>query len=161
MVVPDSLHLFLRISDQLIVQLIQNLKRADNIEKNVDKNRCQHMLRFEKFVASLCIPWSIYTNRDTGLFQYRDFTRPEHRKIQQHIKLDDIIPNHPKLESIKYLWAKFSEIMSLLKADNVDPKFFERQARSWVAKYSSTFQLKDVTPYTVHACVYEPSVRIS
>ena len=105
------------------------------------------MLRFEKFVASLCIPWSIYTNRDTGMFQYRDFTGPEHRKIQQHIKLHDIIPNHPKLESIKYLWAKFSEIMSLLKADNVDPKFFEREARSWVAKYSSTFQSKDVTPY--------------
>lgn len=104
-VIPDPLHLFLRISDQLIIHLIQIMKRADNIVKNgknVDKSLCTNLMAFEKFLQKPSIPWSIFTNKDTGQLQYRDFTGPEHKKIQQHINLDRLIPNHPKLESIKY-----------------------------------------------------------
>ncbi len=130
--------------------MIQILKHADNIVKNgknVDKSLCTNLLAFEKFLQKLSIPWSIFTNKDTGQLQYRDFTGPEHKKIQQHINLDCLIPNHPKLESIKYLWDEFGKIISIMKDVHVEPHSVESQARTWGAKYALTFQAKDITPY--------------
>ena len=149
-VVPDSLHLFLQISDQLINQLIQILKTKDNIKKNErvkDKQNYKNIIAFEKFVKKLSIPWIFTTNKDSGRFTYRDFTGPEHTKIQQHINLDELIPWHEKLSEIKWLWNEFSQIMKLIKEDGVDPMTVESWCRAWVDKYGSTFLRKDVTPY--------------
>ena len=80
-VVPDTLHLFLRISDQLLSQLIQILRHKDNVSKstkNVDIKKCKNIAVFESFVKDLNIPWCFLTNKDTGKLQFRDFTGPEH-----------------------------------------------------------------------------------
>ncbi len=149
-VVPDPLHLFLRISDQLITQLVQIMRYRDNVNKhskNVHVDKCTNLHRFQKFVGDLKIPWNFFTNKDSGLMQYRDFTGIEHLKIQKNIKLEDLIPCHPKLEGIKWLWQEFREIIALIKADSPNSKSIEERSRTWVSTYAKTFQAKDVTPY--------------
>ena len=59
-IIPDPLHLYLRISDQLIRQLVLFIRTADNIskkQKNVDKSKCMLVLKFKNFVQGLCIDW--------------------------------------------------------------------------------------------------------
>ena len=149
-VVPDPLHLFLRISDQLVNQLVQILRHKDNIgknSKNVDMTNCQNIASFEKFVKDMNIPWFFMTNKDTGLLQFRDFTGPEHKKIQDNIKLENLISWHPKLDNIKWLWEEFRHIIIAMKEPGADSDSVETRSRAWVGKYAETFLAKDVTPY--------------
>ena len=53
-VVPDTLHLYSRISDQLVTQLIQILRHKDNVNKqskNIDIRNCDNLSRFESLLA--------------------------------------------------------------------------------------------------------------
>ena len=114
---PDTLHPFLRISDQLIAQFLQILRHKDHVKtsRNVDIKKCDKIKKFQDFVDKLSISWQSYTYNSTGQMQYRDFTGPEHLKIQDKIDLDDLFPWHPKLENIEWLWREFTSIMSLMK----------------------------------------------
>jgi hypothetical protein len=149
-VVVDPLHLFLRISDQLVLQLTQILRHKDNVgksSKNVDLSKCKNIAAFEEFVRDLSIPWSFYTCKEGAKLQYRDFTGPEHIKILKHINLENLISWHPKIHQIKWLWKEFRDIMDTMKSEEVDPEGVERRERAWVCNYAQTFQAKDVTPY--------------
>ena len=149
-VVADPLHLFLRISDQLVLQLIQILRHRHNVGKNsksVDLSKCQNIAAFEEFVRDLSLPWSFYTCKESAQIQYRDFTGPEHIKVQKHINLDNLIPWHSKTHQIKWLWKEFRDIMTIMKSENADPEAVETRARAWVSNYAQTFHAKDVTPY--------------
>ena len=152
-VIADPLHLFLRISDQLVLQLIQILRHRDNVGKNsktVDLSKCRNMAAFEEFVKDLSIPWSFYTSKESAQIQYRDFTGPEHIKIQKHINLDNLIPWHSKTHQIKWLWKEFHDVMTVMKSEGADAEVVETRARAWVSTYAQTFHAKDVTPY-MHA----------
>ena len=59
-VVIDNLHLFLRVNDVLIDQLIMELLRLDAIDKarrvaGLDRTKHKHVAAFEEFVGSLGI----------------------------------------------------------------------------------------------------------
>ena len=86
--IPDPLHMYLRISDQLIRKLVQVLQTNDKVlknSKNVDIGKCPSLGLFQKFVHELGIMWRFDTNKQTGIMEYRDFTGPEHRQIQASI----------------------------------------------------------------------------
>ena len=135
-VVPDTLHLFLRIMDQLVYQLVYYLQTCDNIVRlslNLDLQKCDNLMRFENFVASLGIyDWKLVI-KDSKL-QPRSFTGPEHRRILANIDLDMLIPTNPKLEQIKTLWSSFKSLIGqlncVLSDDNIDQ--FDSSAKAWV-----------------------------
>lgn len=79
-IVPDVLHLYLRMSDQLINQLILELMRLDKVSKNTKvafkADRCKNMSNFEQFITSnLRLSWGFFTDPNTGMLKYRDFYR--------------------------------------------------------------------------------------
>ena len=43
-----------------------------------------------------------------GKLDYRSFTGPEHRKLMARIKLEELMPNHPKLSDIMGLWKNLN-----------------------------------------------------
>ena len=62
-VIIETLHLFLRILDALLENLILTLKTADAIDKRVafvsfDTAKHKHMDRFFKYLSSLNIPFT-------------------------------------------------------------------------------------------------------
>eukprot|EP00112_Aurelia_sp_Birch-Aquarium-sp1_P016188 Seg365.3 transcript_id=Seg365.3/GoldUCD/mRNA.D3Y31 product="hypothetical protein" protein_id=Seg365.3/GoldUCD/D3Y31 len=91
-VVPDSLHLFLRISDQLIHQLIRDIKQLDNITNStkLDKitdDRMARICSFQNFIKDLGLhDFKFYVDKDTRCLKYRDFTGPEKQQILANIK---------------------------------------------------------------------------
>ena len=159
-VVPDTLHLFLRIMDQLVYQLVYYLQTCDNIVRlslNLDLHKCDNLMRFENFVASLGIyDWKLVI-KDSKL-QPRSFTGPEHRRILANIDLDMLIPTNPKLEQIKTLWSSFKSLIGqlncVLSDDNIDQ--FDSSAKAWVDLDSRVYLAKDVTPY-MHVFSYHVS----
>ncbi|KAJ8049453.1 Proline-rich transmembrane protein 1 [Holothuria leucospilota] len=117
-VVPDTLHLFLRIADQLIGHLLTELRKRDNLAATsitYSSDKCLNMAKFERFVQSLNIEWQFYVNKDSKRVCSRDFTGPEHWKIFSTINLADIIPGHPKLSLIIELWSNFIDLIMMLK----------------------------------------------
>ena len=85
-VVLDAFHLFLRISDQLIHQLVRDLKQLDNITSTtrlikICDDRMNRICSFPKFVKDLGLhDFKCYEDKDTKRLKYRDFTGPEKRR---------------------------------------------------------------------------------
>ena len=99
-------------------------------------------------INNIGIKWTFSTDKN-GLLEYRDFTGPEHGKIQSHIELQNLIPWHKKLKDIEKLWHDFSRLMDQMKQDldlNGVMKF-QSEAKAWVNLYSSVYQKRDVTYY--------------
>ena len=77
-VVIDTLHLYLRICDNLIQLLIRQLKVADAIDKkktysdNFAKEKYPHMARYEKYLQDMGINFNFYIAKDTKMLDYRD-----------------------------------------------------------------------------------------
>ena len=89
--VIDTLHLFLRVTDNLIGNLIRQLKYCDSIEKRVKvsdgfcRKKYQNMARYETFLQDLGIPFSWYVGKETKQLEYRDLIGPEKVKLFQNI----------------------------------------------------------------------------
>ena len=104
--IPDTLHLFLRISDQLIKQLITELRLRDNLDKHIksgvlNRERCINVTNFETFITDLRIPdFKFHVDKDTKLFQYRNFTGPEKLKIMTSINLEELLPESKNVDKI-------------------------------------------------------------
>ena len=155
-VIPDTLHLFLRISDQLVGKLISELRERDNIArvpKTFSKEKCTNVTKFEQFVKSLGISdFSFRIDRTTKQFTFRDFQGPEHLKILENIRIDEFIPGHEKIVSVQYLWTEFLRLIKLLKDTEhrwtiEEIAEFRKCSQKWVQTYSDTYLTKDVTVY--------------
>ena len=113
-VIPDTLHMFLRIADQLIGHLIAKLREFHN---ELMSNRVKHrprIAKFEEFVQSLNIEWRFNVDLKSGKITCRDFTGPEHWRILNSIDLDHFLAGTSflKLENLKELWKNFKALMS-------------------------------------------------
>lgn len=80
-VIIDTLHLFLRISDNLTELSIRELRRKDACEKATFPNgfsqkKFKHMAGYEAFLKNLCISFEWRINKDTKKLDYRDLTGP-------------------------------------------------------------------------------------
>ena len=156
-VIPDTLHLFLRIMDQLVNNLTSYLQKEDNIIRCTAKTNlqnCTNLMRFENFVRDLGIYDWKYIIKDSKI-EARSFSGPEHRRILANINLDLLIPNHPKLELVKSLWTSFQELASQLNSDlsNEEIDAFQIAAKKFVEEYHRAFLCKDITPY-MHVLAY-------
>ena len=149
--VPDTLHLFIRIADQLIYQIIKFLQDKDEFVKlTAEKLKtCRHLNRFEKFVKEIRInDWNFWIK--DGKLEYDSFTGPEHRRIMAKINFQELIPDHPKLNLIESLWSRFGSLMDKLDQDMSNDQIdeFEKEAKQWCEMYGKEVYLsKDVTPY--------------
>ncbi|KAJ8032687.1 hypothetical protein HOLleu_26283 [Holothuria leucospilota] len=151
-VVPDTLHLFLRLSDQLVSQLVTELLEMDNISKRVAKKgleSCHHVAKFQSFVNSLGIEWQFFLEKGNNKISSRDFTGPEHKKVLENIKLDQLVPNHPKLQYLQKLWSEVLPLMHYLQKELTSSEIdeFQKRARDWLHLFVTVYPSKDVTPY--------------
>ena len=157
-VVPDTLHLFLRICDQLINQLIKDLMHEDNVTNmtrytTTDNIKHKHIAGFEQFIKEKGISWSFYVDKNTKLIKHRDFTGPEKYKILSTINLSTLLPNYSKtkLDKMEVIWDGFRQLIckldNLQGDDNQKLLDFSSSAKTWLKNYVSVYPTKDATPY--------------
>lgn len=79
----DTLHLLLRIADNLIELLLRELKRQDSIDKNqqftgeFSRQKFKHMAAYEACLRNLGISFQWRVNPDTKKLDHRDLIGPE------------------------------------------------------------------------------------
>ena len=158
-VIIDTLHLFLRISDNLIELLIRELRRKDAIDKvstfsnGFCRNRYRHMAVYEKFVKDLGISFEWKINKDTKKLEYRDLTGPEKLSLFQHINFHSLLSDCHDADKLQALWSNFMDIVGDLKLDYPTDdaiSSIEDKIKKWFKKFLDLYQAKDVTPY-MHA----------
>ena len=157
-VIIDTLHLYLRITDNLIELLIRELKRADAIEKkkqftdNFPRDKYKHMAEYEKYLQSLGIPFQFYVGKESKQLEYRDLTGPEKQKLFKNIDISSLLPNCSHSEIIQQIWNDFTAFNEDLKQDGklADVDKFKSNVKMWMNKFLTVYQTKDVTPY-MHA----------
>ena len=157
--VIDTLHLFLRISDNLIELLIRELRRQDAIDKvnTFSKGFCRtkyrHMAGYETYVKSLGISFEWKIDKDTKKLEYRDLTGPEKLLLIQNINFKSLLPNCRVTGDLEVLWSGFMDIVGGLKLDYTTDDAIanlEGKIKKWFTKFLELYQAKDVTPY-MHA----------
>lgn len=163
-VIPDTLHLCLRICDQMVSHLFVYLLKLDNFskcsvtEKKLDNSH--HVKKFQVFISDQVkiLDWKYFIK--DGRIEYRTFRGPEHRRILQHMDLDFIIPTHPKLNSLKKLWKTFSNLLTEMEKDLSEEEIdaFEIAAKEWVHLYYEINCSTDITPYMHLLAFHVPEV---
>ena len=155
-VIPDILHLFLRISDVLINLLILDLRRMDGIEKlknnEFNQTATQQLVTYITYLNQCCkIPFHMYTDKDSKILKWRDLTGPEKLKLFKAIKIPELFPRLINANDIQILWDTFKQMYELLwsskNMDEQEIKGFTKKATSWITLFTSIYQTKNVTPY--------------
>ncbi len=162
-VVIDNLHMFLRVSDVLITQLIDRLKAEDAIEKakkfsNLDVSKHKHLKAYEDFVGSLGIPsYHFYVGQTSKTLKVRSLIGTEKLKVTRNIKIRELLPSAAadECERIQDLWDNLLSLNSLFSKrpedvteDNISE--YETKSREWVEKFLKVYHRRYVTPY-IHA----------
>jgi hypothetical protein len=162
-VIIDLLHLFLRISDNLINLLILHLRKADSIEKKrafnegFERSKYRHMAAWENYLNErLKIPFNWFVCKDSKKLKWRDLTGPEKIKLFRNIKIGDILLDDPKTETVQELWDNFMSLIETLSSSNsaeVNVEKFKQDTQSWFELFLSIYPAKHVTPY-MHALLW-------
>ena len=158
-VIIDSLHLFLRISDNLINLLIMDFRRLDAIDKKKtfndvnDFSKFKHMAGWEEFLNNkLKIPFNWHICKESKKLKWRDLTGPEKLRLFRNVDFKMLLPDHPEQESISSLWSKFLTITELLSSSGpgVSKNIIEENSKSFIEHFLKHYQTKHVIPY-MHA----------
>lgn len=146
-VIIDTLHLFLRISDNLIELLIRELTRQDAVGK---LQKFPNGFQREKH-KHMAFSWKI--NKDTKKLEYRDLTGPEKLILFQHINFSTLLPSYDKCNDLEKLWSDFIEIIGDLKLTFTSEESIinlKSKIKNFFSLFLTLYQSKDVTPY-MHA----------
>lgn len=158
-VVIDTLHVFLRISDNLINLLILEVRRLDSIDKKktftdgFESSAYTHMARWESYLNdTLKISFHWFVCKDSKKLKWRDLTGPEKLKLFRNVDICELLPSHPKSNQISELWRQFLEITNMLSSTGpqVSKEHIQEKSKPFLDQFLKLYQTKHVTPY-MHA----------
>ena len=160
-VIPDVLHLFLRITDVLINLLILELRRLDGIQKSqlqsFNKSATINITNYEKILNETCkISFHMYVDKDSKALKWRDLTGPEKLKLFNHIDIPKLFPDVTHATQVQKIWKDFLSIYSTLCLQSVDKESVEKfktTVKDWLSCFLSVYQTKNVTPY-MHTLIF-------
>ena len=153
-IVPDILHLFLRICDVLINLFIMELRRMDAKEstKVKDSTKSKSLSKYENFLLDVCkISFHFYQDKESKSLKWRDLTGNEKLKLFMQIQIPTLFPLFPDGSKIQSIWKSFLEIYDLLRkkpcmsTDEIET--FELKTKNWLVEFLKVYQTKQVTPY--------------
>jgi len=148
-VVIDTLHLFLRISDNLTDLLIRDLRMQDTQTKQ-EKSKT-NLAVYEKHLNETCkIRFKWNTEHDTKELKYRDLTGPEKLRLFKNTDLSTLFPLLPRISNLQKLWSEFFAIINQINKDGSNAMDINTMTKAWVADFAEFYQAKDITPY-MHA----------
>ena len=109
-VVPDVLHLFLRVTDVLFNLLVTDIRRQDGIERCVEElSATTSMSKLEAFLNDTChIPFKFAICKETKMLKWRDLMGPEKLTLLDKINLPVLIPHLPNVDAVQALWKDFN-----------------------------------------------------
>jgi hypothetical protein len=150
-IIPDELHLLLRIMDVLIKNLIMDVVGWDE-KDNWKKRRCDHENNHLNLLVETCgvsikscgVSFAVWKNKNEdgkvlGLYDFTSLMGDDKKKLLKLLpdKLQGILQPNGE-ETVKNLWKQFSDIYDIVTCklpsnEMVDSYFCK--AREWICSY--------------------------
>lgn len=151
-VIPDILHLFLRISDVLTNLLILELRRMDGLDKvkpkSLDQGNADHLTRYEKFLNENCkVSFHFYTDKDSKQVKWRDLVGPEKMKVFSKLVIPELFPDFSQGDKVQKIWQDFMGIYNLLRSVHTEKEEIKESVKRWLNLFLDVYQTKHVTSY--------------
>ena len=102
-VVIDTLHLYLRICDNLADTFDKKKTYSDNFAKE----KYPRMARYEKYLQDMGINFNFYIAKDSKMLDYRDLTGPEKVKLFKQTNISYLLANNQHSHIIQDIWDEF------------------------------------------------------
>lgn len=168
-IIPDVLHLFLRICDVLVNLLITDLRRLDGIDKarvlKLDRTKVVNIVRYEKFINETCkVAFHFFVDKDSKKLKWRDLTGPEKLKVFNSVDIPKLFPRVRFGHLVQNLWKEFLEIYKILRShtalSNEQVNDLKVKIDDWINNFVDVYQTKNITPYLhVLSCHIHEFVR--
>lgn len=156
-IVPDILHLMLRITDNLLQKFVAELRRLDNVSRTApsfDPNSHHHLAKFQQFARNVArVHLDIRIDSATKKLAITDLPVNQRMRL---MRLCDVASFLSESEidgaKVKYLWEEFLDIYDVLrdyrKSLIVDLGQLQRRITHWCKLYCHDLYLaSDATPY--------------
>ena len=152
----DLLHLFLRVSDKLFVNLIDKIKTADKFSDKYNPMKHTNLEKMISYLKECKIPiYDFYCEENSISKIFTSLQGPHRIRVFNRIVKDDsflkLLESMPKIEKpdeIYLLWKDFYSILTCIKSEQLpDLDYMERLINKWFVKYVSLYGKANVTPY--------------
>ena len=152
----DLLHLFLRVSDKLFVNLIEKIKIIDKFSDKYNPKKHGNMEKMIAYLKECKIPIYDYFYDENSISKILTSLQGPHRiKVFNRIVKDDsflrLLESMPKIENpreIYLLWKDFFSILTSLKSEQLpDLDHVQGLINQWFIQYVSLYTQTSVTPY--------------
>ena len=170
-VIPDELHLLLRITDKLLQNVIDEVLERDAVD-DFSKPRGQpkgiHLSNLVKTINSLGISFSIWNKRDadgkeTQIKEFTSLLGSQKKKLLQGFPLKFCEFLYPDAcETVKKIWTDFAQLYNQISDFNLPSTAADTifvQAKAWINLFCSLKGVRPgytrprVTPY-MHVLAY-------
>lgn len=113
--VPDLLHLFLRISGRLLSKLVWDLRQKDNIQRtisSIDPTVDTNLIHFENRVKSFGVTFKVFID-DSGKLCITDLPVRQRLKVMRGLILAEFGADNNKIEDIQELSLRISFLFTI------------------------------------------------
>lgn len=162
-VIPDELHLFMRIFDVLIRNLIDDVIDKDDKAK-VRKEQGGYLDSLVKSIRDCGVTFSVWSSKGRGDLDWTSLTGNEMKRVTKKLpdKLMFVIHNDTHDDTVK-LWNIFWKLYSFVCSDEVERRTAEQifsESKSFIDTFLKLglterkgYSCTNVTPY-MHCLVY-------
>lgn len=155
-VIPDILHMLLRITDVLERNIIDEALEMDQKAK-LSKSNQHHLSDIKRAFQSAGVPFEVWTSSDSRTsrdYAWTSLTGTQKVKILKSLppKLSTLLHTETS-NTVANIWRKFSIMYDELNAENTDDKELFSQAKEWMRLFLSLagkrkgYAKKNITPY--------------
>jgi hypothetical protein len=146
-IIPDLLHLFLRISDKLEDCLFNNLREQKDISVIFSKDK--NYIKFSIFVDYLGIK-NFLSFKDNHTFEKRQLSGKEKKLFFENITTDlflEIIREPQKALQLYKLWFNFYYIFLCIQSNELTSDEIKDKTKKWLELFLTLYKRSDITPY--------------
>jgi hypothetical protein len=147
-VLIDTLHLFLRIGEQLVNKVITECRNADGLAKKdpYKKNKHRHLKKFVNFMKGDCkLSYNLFSTSKSAV-QGTSLRGADLQMFFERVNVTKLLPKYRFKNRLQTLITEFYEIFKLLKALRTPARVLQKRTSAWIKKYRIVCDNKS-TPY--------------
>lgn len=144
-IVPDILHLLLRVSDILFDRMVSTLRKIVNIDRDTGTN-ASVLQQFVDDVHGLGVPLKLHIEQ-SGDHSLSTLSGNHRLKILRGIDPMRYLPPAEKPMLVSELWVTLADLYVELSHPQEPLGLLSEKCKKWVNVFTSVYLNKEVTPY--------------
>jgi len=148
-VIPDILHMGLRITDKLENNLKLDIEQLDEtFNEHLEGN--ENFEKYVNYLEGINIKRPFYVSKSTNQLVLRDLNGTEKKRLFENIDLPNLFPELENSSTKREIWKNFYDLMYRMKDDRLSIDCIKNETKKWLENYTAlptVHSREDVTPY--------------